>query len=243
MDPNSNISVYGPKTASEYFVTPLTHGGYVFTTYTLTPDSNITFSFNMFDDSDKLVSLESKPINFPGVFAILSNNTLLLAQPETTNSWSLLVEELPRIAISQDHGYGNLQVNSSIPKINSVIPLAINSISITYYDQVDLSNGNITIYQIIDSKHAIIRQLVTGDNNQYCSLSSDGNSVIMNVISSTFISPGQKYYVQVDTDFVKSRSIKDPLLGVQSCIWQFSTDDISTNNMHTGKKLTISVRN
>ncbi|KAF0543330.1 hypothetical protein F8M41_004113 [Gigaspora margarita] len=177
MDPNSNISVYGPKTASEYFVTPLTHGGYVFTTYTLTPDSNITFSFNMFDDSDKLVSLESKPINFPGVFAILSNNTLLLAQPETTNSWSLLVEELPRIAINQDHGYGNLQVNSSIPKINSVIPLAINSISITYYDQVDLSNGNITIYQIIDSKHAIIRQLVTGDNNQYCSLSSDGNSV------------------------------------------------------------------
>ncbi|CAG8795866.1 36703_t:CDS:2, partial [Racocetra persica] len=26
MDPNSNISVYGPKTASEYFVTPLTYG-------------------------------------------------------------------------------------------------------------------------------------------------------------------------------------------------------------------------
>ncbi|CAG8782763.1 27077_t:CDS:2, partial [Racocetra persica] len=107
-------------------------------------------------------------------------------------------------------------------------------ISITYYDQVDLSNGNITIYQIIDSKHAIIRQIVSGVNNQYCSLSSDGNSVIINVISSTFNSPGQKYYIQVDTDFVKSRSIKDPLLGVQSRIWQFSTDDISANNMHTG---------
>ncbi|CAG8795864.1 36702_t:CDS:1, partial [Racocetra persica] len=54
----------------------------------------------MFDDSDKLVPLESQPINFP-VFAILSNNTLLLAQPETVNSWSLLAEELPRIAMNQ----------------------------------------------------------------------------------------------------------------------------------------------
>ncbi|RIB05864.1 hypothetical protein C2G38_562701 [Gigaspora rosea] len=89
--------------------------------------------------------------NTAGAFDILNNNTLLLAQLETPTSWSLLVNELPRFVGNRDHGYRNFQVNSSYPEINSTVPSNISSISISYFDQVVLSEGNISIYQIIDS--------------------------------------------------------------------------------------------
>ncbi|CAG8498268.1 hypothetical protein C2G38_2254183 [Gigaspora rosea] len=212
----------------EYYVTALNYGGYILTTYTIT-GNNVFFYLYLFDESDQQVIWdlpEGQLTNTAGAFDVLTNNTLLLAQLETPNSWSLLVNDLPRFVGNQDHGYQNFQINSSYPEINSTVPSNISSITITYYDQVDLSDGNITIYQIIDSDNTNIRQVVSGNNNQFCALSSDGKSVIVNVIPSTFNSPGNQYFVQVDNNFVKSRSLKEPLLGITLRIWQFTIADV-----------------
>ncbi|CAG8636833.1 3436_t:CDS:2 [Dentiscutata erythropus] len=203
----------------EYSVDSLVYGGYVLTTYRPTTPTTLGFFLYLFNELDQQVTWElpePQSTNFAGIHYVLSNNTLLLAQLETPTSWSLLVNDLPRFVGNQ--GKNNLicyHVNSSDPGINSTISSNISSISITFYDQVDLSEGNITIYQIIDSDNAIVRQVVSGNNNQYCTLSSDGKSVIINVIPSAFNSPGQQYYVQIDNNFVRSRSFKEPLLGIQ----------------------------
>ncbi|CAG8621603.1 756_t:CDS:2, partial [Cetraspora pellucida] len=203
---------------AEYRVETLTYGGYVLTAYNQSLSGNLSFYLYLFDGSDNLVRWElpePQSTNFAGAYKILSNNTLLLPQAETTNSWRLLVNDLPKFNEYQDHGYRNFQVNLSNPEINSTVLSNISSISITYYDQVDLSQGNLTIYQFIDSDNAIVRQIVSGDS-QFCTLSPDGKTVTINVISSTFNAPGQQYYVQVDNNFVRSKSLKEPLLGVQA---------------------------
>ncbi|CAG8679954.1 3977_t:CDS:2, partial [Dentiscutata heterogama] len=209
----------------EYDVASLAYGGYILTTYRLISSTSLGFFLYLFNESDQQVTwelTEPQPTNFAGIHDVLSNNTLLLAQVETPTSWSLLVNELPRFVGNQDHGYQNFQVNSSYPEINSTVSSNISSISITYYNQVDLSEGNITIYQIIDSDNAVVRQVVSGNNNQFCTLSNDGKSVTINVIPSTFNNPGQKYYVQIDNNFVRSQSFKEPLLGIQPRTWLFT---------------------
>ncbi|CAG8711116.1 15217_t:CDS:2, partial [Gigaspora rosea] len=219
----------------EYYVTTLNYGGFVLTTYTRI-GSDIFFYLYLFNESDQQIIWdlpEGQHTNTAGAFDILNNNTLLLAQLETPTSWSLLVNELPRFVGNRDHGYRNFQVNSSYPEINSTVPSNISSISISYFDQVVLSEGNISIYQIIDSDNVIIRQVVSGNNYQFCTLSSNGMIVTVNVISSTFNNPGQQYYVQVDNNFVRSRLSKEPLLGIQLRIWQFSTVALM-NYKHAG---------
>ncbi|CAG8642362.1 14528_t:CDS:2, partial [Racocetra fulgida] len=147
----STIEQLTPYPASEYIVHTLTYGGYALTSYNQSRDGlSLNFYLFLYDESENPVRWElpePQSTNFAGANDILSNNTLLLARTETTNSWN--------------HGYRNFMVNTSNPAINATISSATSNISITYNDQVDLSQGNITIYQIIDSGNVIARQIVS----------------------------------------------------------------------------------
>ncbi|CAG8714311.1 2703_t:CDS:2, partial [Acaulospora colombiana] len=52
---------------------------------------------------------------------ITNNNTFLLAQPESNNSWTLLAYQLPKVFGDLDYGHNNLHVRTTSPTINGVI--------------------------------------------------------------------------------------------------------------------------
>ncbi len=121
-----------------------------------------------------------------------------------------------------DHGYANLQIDTTTPKIGDTIEPDTKFLSIKYYNQVDLSKGNITIFQKNDRKN--IRQIIPGTNDEYIDIIDDGNGTTVNVkiIESTFNQFGGRYYVSIDNNFVKSRIFQEPLRGLNEDVWSFT---------------------
>lgn len=166
---------------------------------------------------------------------ILPNNTLLLPQPGSNNSWSFFTADLSRLTEDcdpdfgdRDHDYSNFQVNTTNPQINSTISTSTNNITITYFKPVELSSGNILIYQVEDSGD-ILRQTVNGiASNNYCSISDDELTVTVKVIKSAFSKPGGKFYIKVDNNFVKDKAHREPLRGITENIWKFNTGKFIT---------------
>ncbi|RIB27420.1 hypothetical protein C2G38_1777401 [Gigaspora rosea] len=62
----------------------------------------INFTFNLYDDDDKLSEynfpLKQITANFDGAFDVLQNNTMLVALNETTTSWQILSVNLPLLS-------------------------------------------------------------------------------------------------------------------------------------------------
>ncbi|CAG8506429.1 8152_t:CDS:10 [Diversispora eburnea] len=86
----------------------------------------------------------------------------------------------------------------------------------------ELSDGNITIYQIDNSGNNIIRQLFKGANS-FCSISDNGLNVTVNVLKSTFSNPNSQFYVKVDNNFARSKAYRESLMGIYDNIWKFNT--------------------
>ncbi|CAG8547566.1 13901_t:CDS:2 [Dentiscutata erythropus] len=188
----------------------LPHGGYAYISRQFS-GLNINFSFSLYDEYDKISSwtFPQQPIlsNFDGAFDILQNNTMLVALNDSTTTWSLLSIDLPLLAPPPqiDSGYGNLQISATYPQINdSKLPLNTDTINITYYNRISLSDGNLTIYQTINNTN-IPRQRIISRTCDTISKCIPLNTVLnLKVFTCTFNDPGGQYFIVVDNNFVMS---------------------------------------
>ncbi|PKK79916.1 hypothetical protein RhiirC2_726034, partial [Rhizophagus irregularis] len=137
---------------------------------------------------------------------MLPNNTLLVARMEYNNTWGFNVIDLPKLTI--DNGYYNANIESTFPGINSSISSDITNNSIDFYVRVTLSDGKLSIFQIIDQRK-ILRQTTSGRG---CILVNDDKRVIVNILDSTFSKSGGNYSIKIDNNFIKSRTYGEPLL-------------------------------
>lgn len=124
--------------------------------------------------------------------------------------------------------FGNSFIDSVHPTIGSMINTTPGptNISITFLNLIELSNGNISIWQTSNSgdhNQDILRQSFSGDQLQYVSVGSDNMTVTISVFDSTFNMPGQQYYVKVDNGFVKDLRTGQDLLGIRENRWNFNT--------------------
>ncbi|RGB30362.1 hypothetical protein C1646_765464 [Rhizophagus diaphanus] len=185
---------------------------------------------------------------------VLPNNTLVIPQPEEGKSWSLLTTDLYKIEGERDHGYDNLHIDTTIPKIGDVINSSETKfLIIKYYNKVSLSpNRNVTILQDDGTSHGIIRQMTsmtsTGDDgyDKFVNLIDDefGSIINITIIDSTFNKPGGRYYVLIDDGFASSKDYHEPMIGIQSSVWNFTTlqdDDHPTNIKGQYQKIVNSV--
>ncbi|CAG8536162.1 5412_t:CDS:2 [Diversispora eburnea] len=201
-------------------------GGYFYPSFLFNESSNITYTYGyIFDSNANNPTNWSLPepsvIDSMGTFIILPNNTMLLAQPELIDSWSFISIDLPKF--TEDHGYLNTFINTTYPQIDSVIPTSTEKITITFYQPVEFSAGNISIYQV-ENNVDILRQYVSGlRNSDYCTISDNGLIITIKVIKSTFSKPLGKFYIKFDGNFVRDKTYKESLRGLYTNIWQFST--------------------
>ncbi|RHZ77774.1 hypothetical protein Glove_173g63 [Diversispora epigaea] len=205
------------------------YGGYVFYKYFLDETNHINVNqVNYFNEYTKNSqsenfdeSNESLVLGVRGIMLILPNNTMLVSQMEDLNSWSFLTTEIPKFTDLKNE-YSNFQVNSTRPSINTAILTSTKNITLTYHEPVELSNGNIWIYQIDNSGNDIIRQYLKGVNS-FCSISENGLTVTVNVIKSTFSDPNSQFYIKVDNNFARSKTYRESLTGIYGNIWKFNT--------------------
>ncbi|CAB4428016.1 unnamed protein product [Rhizophagus irregularis] len=205
----------------DWSVNSLIFGGYLLTGTIPTPTRpNICgYLFNDYNSAPIPWEFpEREPIGIRGVYQILHNNTLLVSQLETDNSWRFQVIDLPKVVGNKDKGYFNVKVESTYPAINSTIRPDIQNVKINFYDPVELSDGNLTIYQLIDNQ-PYLRQYITKSS---CTVSIDGKTVIAKILDSTFSVFSGIYYIKMDNNFVRDKTYKESLLGIRDNIWNFN---------------------
>ncbi|CAG8784551.1 26167_t:CDS:2, partial [Racocetra persica] len=179
--------------------------------------NNIHYIYPYNDETDTQIP---SPIQFDtnslDVTAIMrNNNTFLLASPYTNNGyWSLLTTQLPKV-LNRANDYGNIQISDINPSNGAYIDSSTNGLKITFYKPVLLSTGNITIYRASDGNK---RQITMAMMTDQCSISPDGLTVSIKVIGSTFNEYGEKYYIQMDANFVKDKNLSEPLSGINKGI-------------------------
>ncbi|RHZ82399.1 hypothetical protein Glove_109g262 [Diversispora epigaea] len=187
------------------------YGGFAFSDrfYDANDQYNVCmYYFNDFTNNFTLWDYgESEVLDKRGVFIILPNNTMLVSKLDDFNAWSFNITDIPKFTDLNDD-YLNFQVNSTSPSIDAIISTSTKNITITYHEPVELSNGNISIYQIDNSGNNIIRQFFKGVNS-FCSISDDGLTVTVNVIKCTFI--------------VRSKAYRESIMGIYDNIWKFNT--------------------
>ncbi|GBC39032.2 hypothetical protein GLOIN_2v1876581 [Rhizophagus irregularis DAOM 181602=DAOM 197198] len=157
--------------------------------------------------------------NLNYAYAILPNNSILVAQQEYNNTWGFNMIKLPKF--TNDNGYFNTNIESTYPEINSTIYPDIKNITINFYYPVILSDGRLSIFQIIDQRK-FLRQSTSGIE---CILNNDDKKVIVNILNSTFSKSGGNFYIKIDNNFVKSRIYGESLLGIRENVWNFIIED------------------
>ncbi|RHZ78361.1 hypothetical protein Glove_165g29 [Diversispora epigaea] len=220
-----------PKLPSNYTtgwsVESIPYGGYLFYGSFFNGNQTNTYGYYLNEIENKFTEWdfpEPSVLNVKGILLILPNNTMLVSQIESLNTWSFFTTDIPKYSVNSDNGYSNLLINSTNPPINTIIqPTDMSNITITYYDPVELSDGYIWIYQVDNNGNNIIRQYVDGGNKKYCSISENGLTVTVKVIKSTFSNPSSQFYVKVDNNFVRSKEYDEPLMGINDNIWKFNT--------------------
>ncbi|RHZ78429.1 hypothetical protein Glove_165g110 [Diversispora epigaea] len=220
-----------PKLPSSYTtgwsVESIPYGGYLFYGSFFNGNQTNTYGYYLNEIENKFTEWdfpEPSVLNVKGILLILPNNTMLVSQIESLNTWSFFTTDIPKYSVNSDNGYSNLLINSTNPPINAIIqPTDMSNITITYYDPVELSDGYIWIYQVDNNGNNFIRQYVDGGNKKYCSISESGLTVTVKVIKSTFSNPSSQFYVKVDNNFVRSKALGEPLMGINDNIWKFNT--------------------
>ncbi|CAG8780777.1 14270_t:CDS:2, partial [Gigaspora margarita] len=195
-------------------------GGYAYITRQFN-QQNINFDFSLYNELDQLYTDWTFPLlpilsNMNGAFDVLQNNTILVALNGSTTTWSCFVIDLPKLA----------------PQIDLL--LNTDTINITYYDRISLSDGNLTIYQTINITK-IPRLMI---NSRTCDASKCiplGTILNLKVLTSTFNDPGGKYSIEIDNNFVKNSDYNEPILGIDPNIWNFQTNNnVTLNQKRTG---------
>lgn len=157
-----------------------------------------------------------------GISILLPNNTLLLALPESKDSWGFATFDI--IKYKEDYGYSNVHIIEANPRINSrILTSSSTDISIKYDESVTLSTGNISVFLVDESGTGKLRQIVNAGNSKHCRLSEDGLTVNVTVIKSTFSKPETQYYIKIYNNFVKNQLYGEPLLGIPDNIWYFTS--------------------
>ncbi|KAF0555236.1 hypothetical protein F8M41_017624 [Gigaspora margarita] len=187
-------------------------------------DEKIYYNIYYYNASEsRLEQLNSFVIaNYFSVNTVAQNNALLLASPSTIDniSWSLLTIPLLN---SSDYRYDNVFINKTIPSINDSVDLSTTLLTITFNLPVALSapTSYITIYKASDKS---IRQRISTTMHDFFNISSDGLSISIKVINSTFNEYGEQYFVKIDNNFFKGAGWNVPLRGIHDGIWILKTD-------------------
>ncbi|RIA80266.1 hypothetical protein C1645_792908 [Glomus cerebriforme] len=152
---------------------------------------------------------------------IFTNNTIwVISKLDLSNDWTLVSSSFLS-DYNKSGGYNNFYVDSTIPQINSTIPLmSTQKLQITFKNIIQLSNGNLSI---IDPNN-IIRQSVNKNNGNFINIINN-DTVEIDVFESTFNRKDTLYYVLVDNGFVKDARVGQELLGIKKGIWEFTTDN------------------
>jgi len=188
------------------------------------PHKNIYgYLFNGVDENTIARDLpEPVPGNTEGIYEILSNNTLLVPQFEDGNFWQFVAIDLPKFFGDKDKGYFNVNVNATFPAINEIIsPNETYKISINFYNPVKLSNGKLSIYQVVGDQ-PYLRQSIPSIK---CSIENDGKTVSTDVLESTFSISKGNYFIVVDNNLVVDTAYREPQLGIRENVWKFTTEE------------------
>src|SRR2546430_1666081 len=94
-------------------------------------------------------------------------------------------------------------------------------ITIQYDKPIIFSNGNISIYQVVDDVNDLLRQTYPG-KSVYTSI-TDITTVNVKVFSSTFNNPKASYFVTIDDGFVSSKKYHEAILGINKRVWFLNT--------------------
>jgi hypothetical protein len=205
-------------------VDSLTYGGYLLSnTFQSSLNQFVMYGY-LFDETNanpiNWELPEPEPIGIKGIYQILpNNNTLLVSQLETDNSWRFDVIDLPKFNENRDRGYSNLNVESTNPVIKSTLnPNIQQNITINFYDPVELSDGRLSIYQLIDNQ-PYLRQHI---DYTLCTLENDGRTLNAKIF--TFSNSNGTYYIKMDNNFVRDKEYKEPLLGIRDNVWNFNVE-------------------
>ncbi|KAF0526277.1 hypothetical protein F8M41_014108 [Gigaspora margarita] len=197
-------------------------------------DKNIYYNIYYYNSSASRLEPQNSFIitNYFSVNTVTQNNNFLLASPNKINniSWSLLTISLPN---SNDYRYNNVFVNKTFPSINDIISPYTAFLNITFNQPVYLSASpsNITIYKASDNS---IRQRISTTTHYFIKISSDGHSIIIKVITSTFNEYNEQYFVSMDNNFVKGANWSEPLRGIHDGIWILKTDKPDNRKSNSG---------
>ncbi|CAG8602466.1 13298_t:CDS:2 [Dentiscutata heterogama] len=164
-----------------------------------------------------------------------NNNTFILASstPATTTSWSLYKIPLPMVI--HDNGYGNIQVvkidpspiDKELTSISGTVDATTNTLSITFRNPVILSTGSITIYKNSDKT---MRQKILATMHDHVRYIDNNHTIVnIDIISSTFNQYGEKYYMQMDANFVRDEKLYEPLVGIDEGIVNYKSSNIFAN--------------
>ncbi|PKY55574.1 hypothetical protein RhiirA4_475135 [Rhizophagus irregularis] len=208
----------------QFIITPLPFGGYFYSVIQTTNMSSDIWGYVL----DENGNFSRWNLSYPTLSdsnaspQLLTNNTLVMLQPIVGQNWSLIATDLYKI--HEDNGYDNMLIRNTSPTIHQTITAReTNPLKITYTIPIGLSNGTITIFQLNGSSNpGIVRQTINGLNNQnYVTL--DNDTVSIDIIESTFNNPGSTYYVMIENNFVSSLLYNEPIPGLSSNIWSFTT--------------------
>ncbi|KAF0526265.1 hypothetical protein F8M41_014098 [Gigaspora margarita] len=186
-------------------------------------NNNIYYHLYYYDSSASRLEQQNSFIitNYFSVNTVTQNNNFLLASPNTINniSWSLLTISLFN---SNDYRYDNVFINKTNPSINDYVNSSTTFLNITFNYPVALSASTsyITIYKASNNS---IRQRISHDLHDFISISSDGLSIIIKVIPSTFNEYDEQYFVSMDNNFIKGADWNEPLRGIHDGIWILKT--------------------
>ncbi|CAG8704368.1 5878_t:CDS:2, partial [Funneliformis mosseae] len=175
----------------QYNIRSLPFGGYLLSGLG-NVDDQIVVSGYIFNENNEYYSwdLPNPTVsNLPGISTILKNNTYVLSHLGRKRDWTLITSDLYRFEKERDHGYYNLHIDTTFPRINDIISSDTRIFTIKYYDKVDLSLGNITIFHDCGNKHKL-RQIVSGTNKNYVSLDRDEITVRVYIVMS-ILKPGE----------------------------------------------------
>ncbi|CAG8456099.1 279_t:CDS:2 [Diversispora eburnea] len=157
-------------------------------------------------------------------FNMLNNNTIWAVSPSEDylgGSWNLYFNDLPSF---YDSVYLNSVINTTLPSINSTIPLAITSININYNLNVTASLQNISIYQRTNTNSGVIDNLrqtlfASSPNVHFV----NGFEVLIDVLSCAFNQQGEEYFVTIDDNFAILSNSNEPIFGIKNGTWIFKT--------------------
>src|SRR6266542_4073068 len=121
--------------------------------------------------------------------------------------------------------YQNPNINDTYPKINDHIELPSENLRFIIYYNIPIipSTGNLIIYQYDENNDMVLKQLISGQDQNHCKINN--NTISIKVLSSIFHKVNATFGtfgIKVNKNFVKFQITQEPLLGISEGIWNFT---------------------